>query len=170
MAIIKTLGDFRRLTKDLNDDFSIEFRVRTRVPDEELKNRRYPYPYDTEYFDGFEFDDVGYSDKVACFGVTLEATEGIHKTEKELKRKIEASMEQKPVPISCSHEKEKEQKPANNNKSEMSDENGHLTGKILVEYGAHAKVRDGKRHCEMEWKEFQRLAHHFYELGLKAKK
>jgi len=76
MAIIKTLGDFRRLTKDLNDDFSIEFRVRTRVPDEELKNRRYPYPYDTEYFEGFEFDDVGYSDKVACFGVTLEATEG----------------------------------------------------------------------------------------------
>lgn len=62
-------------------------------------------------------------------------------------------------------EKQKEQKPANNNKSEMSDENGHLTGKILVEYGAHAKVRDGKRHCEMEWKEFQRLAHYFYELG-----
>lgn len=75
MAIIKTLGDFRRLTKDLNDDFSIEFRVRTRVSEEELKNRRYPYPYDIEYFDVFEFDDVGYSDKVVCFGITLEVPE-----------------------------------------------------------------------------------------------
>lgn len=81
MAIIKTLGDFRRLTEDLDDDFTIEFRVRTRVPEEELKNRRYPYPYDTEYFEGFDFDDVGYSDKVACFGVTLEAPEGMYKTE-----------------------------------------------------------------------------------------
>ncbi len=71
MAIIKTLGDFRKLTKGLDDDFEIEFRVRTRVPEEELKKRGYPYPFDTEYFDGFEFDDVGYSDKVACFGVTM---------------------------------------------------------------------------------------------------
>lgn len=36
MAIIKTLGDFRRLTKDLDDNFAIEFRVRTMVP-EDLK-------------------------------------------------------------------------------------------------------------------------------------
>lgn len=78
MAIIKTLGDFRRLTKDLDDDFAIEFSVRIRVPEKELKNRRYPYPYDTEYFDSFEFDDVGYSDKVACFGVTLEAPKGMY--------------------------------------------------------------------------------------------
>jgi hypothetical protein len=69
MATIKTLGDFRRLTKNLGDDFEIEFRVRRRVPEEELKTRRYQYPYDTEYFEGFEFDDVGYSDKVACLGV-----------------------------------------------------------------------------------------------------
>ena len=79
MAIIKTLGDFRKLTKDLDDNFAIEFRVRTRVPEEELKKRRYPYPYDTEYFDGFEFDDIGYSDKVACFGITLEAPENMYK-------------------------------------------------------------------------------------------
>lgn len=75
MKTIKTLGDFRRLTKDLDDNFAIEFRVRTRVSEEELKNRTYPYPYDTEYFEGFEFDDVGYSDKEVCFGVTLEAPE-----------------------------------------------------------------------------------------------
>ena len=81
MAIIKTLGDFRRLTEDLDDNFAIEFRVRTRVQEEELKNRKYPYPYDTEYFDGFEFDDVGYSDNVVCFGVTLEAKEEMYKNE-----------------------------------------------------------------------------------------
>ena len=71
MDTIKTLGDFRKLTKDLDDDFAIEFRVRRRVPEEELKTRRYPYPYDTEYFEGFEFDDIGYSDKAICFGVCL---------------------------------------------------------------------------------------------------
>ena len=59
----------------------------------------------------------------------------------------------------------KEQKPVNISENNDSDVNGHLTGKILVEYGKHAKVRDGKRHCEMDWKEFQRLAHYFYELG-----
>lgn len=73
MTTIKTLGDFRRLTKDLGDDFAIEFRVRRRVPEEELKNRRYPYPYDTEYFEGFEFDDVGYSDKRCVSGFAWES-------------------------------------------------------------------------------------------------
>jgi hypothetical protein len=69
ITAIKTLGDFRKLTKDLDDDFTIELRVRKRVPEEELKKRRYPYPYDTEYFDGFAFDDIGYSDKKVCIGV-----------------------------------------------------------------------------------------------------
>lgn len=73
MAIIKTLGDFRRLTEDLDDDFVIEFCVRRKVPEEELKNRSYPYPYDTEYFEGIEFNDVGYSDKVALFGIEMSA-------------------------------------------------------------------------------------------------
>lgn len=71
MIKIKTLGDFRRLTENLDDDFKIDFRVRTRVPDEELVKRAYPYPYDTEYFEGFDFDDIGYSDKEVCFGVCL---------------------------------------------------------------------------------------------------
>ena len=72
MANIITLGDFRRLTADLPDDFTIDFRVRKRVPEDELAKRRYPYPYDTDYFEGVEFDDVGWSDKVICFGVTYE--------------------------------------------------------------------------------------------------
>ena len=68
---IRTVGDLRKLIKDLPDDFNIDFRVRVRVSDEELAQRRYPYPYDTEYFDGIEFDDIGWSDKDLCLGVTM---------------------------------------------------------------------------------------------------
>ena len=60
----------RKIIEGLSDDFTIEFRVREKVSDEELAKRKYPYPYDTEYFDGFEFDDIGWSDKVLCLGVT----------------------------------------------------------------------------------------------------
>ena len=67
---IKTIGDLRKIIEGLSDDFTIEFRVREKVSDEELAKRKYPYPYDTEYFDGFEFDDIGWSDKVLCIGVT----------------------------------------------------------------------------------------------------
>ena len=69
MKKILTVGDLRKVIADLDDDFTIEMRVRTRVPDEELAKRSYPYPFDTEYIDGIEFDDIGYSDKVVCFGV-----------------------------------------------------------------------------------------------------
>lgn len=68
-------------------------------------------------------------------------------------------------PYNFTMNQQEEQKTVAISENNDSDANGHLTGKILVEYGAHAKVRDGKRHCEMDWKEFQRLAHYFYELG-----
>lgn len=68
---ITTLGEFRKHFADFPDDFKIEFRVRRKLSDEELRQRRYPYPYITEYFDGIDFDDVGYSDKKICLGVTL---------------------------------------------------------------------------------------------------
>lgn len=69
MKRILTVGDLRKVIADLDDDFTIEMRVRTRVSNEELAKRSYPYPFDTEYIDGIEFDDIGYSDKVICFGV-----------------------------------------------------------------------------------------------------
>ena len=47
---IKTIGDFRRLTQDLDDDFKIDVRIMREVTEEELKNRSYPYPWDM--FDG----------------------------------------------------------------------------------------------------------------------
>lgn len=65
---IKTLGDFRKLTEHLSDDFNIEMRIRRKLTDEELKDMPYPYPYETEYTT-VEFDDIGYSDKDLCLGV-----------------------------------------------------------------------------------------------------
>ena len=68
---IKTLGDFRRITKDLSDDFKIELRVRHKLVDEELKLMSYPYPYHTAY-PILELDDIGYSDKDLCLGCEVD--------------------------------------------------------------------------------------------------
>ena len=65
---IKTLGDFRRITKDLDDDFKFDIRIMKRVPEEELVKRCYPYPWDM--IDGkMEFQDVGVADKDFCIGI-----------------------------------------------------------------------------------------------------
>lgn len=53
---IKNVGQLRKIIENLPDDFEIEMRVRRKLTDEELKNCRYPYPYDTEYLT-LEFDD-----------------------------------------------------------------------------------------------------------------
>lgn len=66
--VIRTLGDFRRLTKNLDDDFKLDVRIIKEVPKEELKQRLHPYPWDM--IDGrIEFHDIGYSDKDFCIGV-----------------------------------------------------------------------------------------------------
>ena len=69
---IRTVGDLKKLIEQLDDDFTIEFRVRRKLPDDVLKHMRYPYPYDTDYFEDVEFDDIGYSNKKLCLGVTFE--------------------------------------------------------------------------------------------------
>ena len=71
MSDITTVGELREFIEGLDDDYKIEFRVRRKLTDDELKNCVYPYPYDTEYFKGFDYDDTGVSDKVWCIGVTL---------------------------------------------------------------------------------------------------
>ena len=67
MSEIKTLGDFRKITEGLEDDFNIELRVRRRLKGEELRGLLYPYPYETKYCT-LEFDDIGWSDKHLCLG------------------------------------------------------------------------------------------------------
>ena len=73
---IKTLGQFREITKNLPDDYEIEMRIRRRISDEEMKELAdkygwiYPYPYETDYFT-LEFDDVGVLDRVLCLGVEI---------------------------------------------------------------------------------------------------
>ena len=66
--IIKTLGDFRRITKNLDDEFKLDIRIMKEVPEEELKTRIYPYPWDITR-GIMEFHDVGYSDKDFCIGI-----------------------------------------------------------------------------------------------------
>lgn len=68
---INTIGELKEMIVDLPDNMTIEFRVRRKLTDEELKQMRYPYPFETTYIDGFFFDDIGWSDNEACFGVTL---------------------------------------------------------------------------------------------------
>lgn len=69
---IKTVGDLKNLINNVNDDFKIEFRVHKRIPEEQLKNLRYPFPFDTENFEGIDFDDIGHSDKVLYLSVTMD--------------------------------------------------------------------------------------------------
>jgi len=64
------VGKLKKIIANLDDDFTIDMRVRTKLTDEQLKNLSYPYPYDTEYTQ-LEFDDIGYSDKQLCLGCEI---------------------------------------------------------------------------------------------------
>ena len=47
MKTIRTVKDLRELIEQLDDDFVIDFGVRRKLTEEELKNMIYPYPYET---------------------------------------------------------------------------------------------------------------------------
>lgn len=64
------VGKLKKIIADLDDDFTIDMRVRTRLTEEQLKNLSYPYPYNTEYTQ-LEFDDIGYSEKQLCLGCEI---------------------------------------------------------------------------------------------------
>lgn len=73
---IRTVGELRRIIKDLSDDYEIEMRIRRKLSDDEIiefanrYGRIIPYPYETKYTE-LEFDDVGVGDKVLCLGVEI---------------------------------------------------------------------------------------------------
>lgn len=66
--MIKTVGDLRKILKDLDDDFKLDIRIMKEIPEKELVGRKYPYPW--EMIDGYlEFQDIGYFDRELCIGV-----------------------------------------------------------------------------------------------------
>ena len=66
--MIKTVGDLRKISNNLDDDYKLDIRIMKEIPEEELAGRSYPYPW--EMIDGYlEFQDIGYSDKELCIGV-----------------------------------------------------------------------------------------------------
>ena len=66
--MIKTVGDLRKILKDLDDDFKLDIRIMKEIPEKELVGRKYPYPW--EMIDGYlELQDIGYFDRELCIGV-----------------------------------------------------------------------------------------------------
>lgn len=66
--IIKTVGDMRKALSNLDDDYTFEVDLFERLSDEQLRHMIYPWPYNRKNM-ALQFNDVGVSDKVACFGV-----------------------------------------------------------------------------------------------------
>lgn len=65
---IETVGELRELLKDLDDDYKLYIRIMKAIPEKDLKNSSYPYPWNM--IDGYlEFQDIGVSDKELCLGV-----------------------------------------------------------------------------------------------------
>lgn len=50
-------------------DFDLDVKIHLAVMEEELQKRFYKYPHDS-YKAELSIDDIGYSDKVVCIGVT----------------------------------------------------------------------------------------------------
>lgn len=71
MSRIKTIGDLRKLIEDLDDEYKIDMRVNRNISPDALQYLMYPWGIDTDYQEGFEFDDVGVSDKVLCISVDV---------------------------------------------------------------------------------------------------
>lgn len=65
---IKTLGDFRKITENLDDDFIFDVRITKEIPKDDLMKQSYPYPwvtFETE-IDGY---DIGYSNREILINV-----------------------------------------------------------------------------------------------------
>jgi len=60
----------KEILSNLDDDYTVELRVRKKLTGEELRGVIYPYPFKTEYTE-LVFDDVGVSDKTLCLGCEI---------------------------------------------------------------------------------------------------
>lgn len=66
--IIKTVGDLKKVLSSFNDDFTLDIVIMKRLPMKEILKSKYPYPYNPTDAT-LEYHDVGWSDKLVCFGV-----------------------------------------------------------------------------------------------------
>jgi len=76
------VGELKKILADLDDNYSIELRVRVKMTDKELSKMLYPYPWNTE-ITKIVFDDVGVSDKVLCLGCEIKELPEYYKKRKE---------------------------------------------------------------------------------------
>ena len=60
--MIKTIGELKKAISNIDDDFTITAQIVRELPEEELSDSNYPYPY--EYIKAkLEIGDIAYSDK-----------------------------------------------------------------------------------------------------------
>jgi len=58
------IGELKDLIRGIPDDFEFEISVETKMPEDELKDSSYPYPYSEERFSPGKKDyDIGWSNK-----------------------------------------------------------------------------------------------------------
>lgn len=60
--MIKTIGELKKAIENIDDDFTIDVRIVRELSEEELKDSKYPYPYEYSKAN-IEIGDIGYSDK-----------------------------------------------------------------------------------------------------------
>ena len=59
--MIKTIGELKKAIEKIDDDFTIDVRIVRELSEEELKDSKYPYPYEYSKAN-IEIGDIGYSD------------------------------------------------------------------------------------------------------------
>lgn len=59
--MIKTIGELKKAIENIDDDFTIDVRIVRELSEEELKDSKYPYPYEYSKAN-IEIGDIGYSD------------------------------------------------------------------------------------------------------------
>ena len=66
------VGTLKKIIADLDDDYTVDVRVRRAMTEDEIKHMCiYPYPWITANTT-LEFDDVGVSDRVLCLGCEVD--------------------------------------------------------------------------------------------------
>lgn len=74
--MIKTIGELKKAIETIDDDFTIDVRIVRELSEEELKDNKYPYPYEYSKAN-IEIGDIGYSDKDVFINVEDSAADDV---------------------------------------------------------------------------------------------